>query len=94
VLKQWTRTIGTKSLRSVLLTMESCMSLDIAVSTQVHSGARRDRAIDVDRGCQPGHLLSGDSCQGFGSLKPPSEARGVGIAGWPSLVSRSALFAA
>jgi hypothetical protein len=56
-----TRAIGTKSLRSVLLTMESCMSLDIAVSTQVHSGARRDRAIDVDRGCQPGHLLSGDA---------------------------------
>ena len=29
------------------------MSLDVAVSTQVHSGARRDRAIDVDCGCHP-----------------------------------------
>ena len=87
-------TLGTKIQRSVLLIMESCMSLDNAVSTQVHSGARRDRAIDVDRGCQPGHLLSAGSCQGFGSLEPPSEARGVGITDWPWLVSRSALFAA
>ena len=70
-----TWTIGTKSLRFVLLTMESCMALDIAVSTQVHSGARGDGAIDVDRGCQPGHLPSGDAVRVLGFLTIIRSAR-------------------
>ena len=56
---QITWAIGTKILRHTVLTMELCTSLDVAASTQVHSGARREGRLmssaDVSRGgcCQP-----------------------------------------
>ena len=48
------RTIGTKSLRTVPLTMEPCTSLDMQLSIRVHTGGRCDGVVDVGYGCQSG----------------------------------------
>jgi hypothetical protein len=46
------RTIETKSLRYVLLTMETRMSADMRLSIEVHIDGRCDGAVDVGCGCQ------------------------------------------
>jgi len=47
-----TWTIGTKGLRSTLLTMEPCGLLDVLTSTQVDGGGNADGVVDAGCGCQ------------------------------------------
>jgi hypothetical protein len=69
-LRTWT--LGTKSLRYSLLTMERFRLLDVPVSTQVHGGSHCDEALDVGCGCET--AVVGRQID-YGPLARPSSTR-------------------